>query len=79
MVLSVLCLKDVGIASTSVEKSMHMHEREIKITECGVLFITITTGINAYDSNVKIMFFKINCCISLVFMKTEIKLPLGIQ
>jgi len=50
--LSVLHLKDAGITSTSVEKSMHIHERDIKITEYGILFVTIITGINAYDSNV---------------------------
>lgn len=70
MVLSGLYLKDVGITPASVEKSLLMLEREIKITECGILFITVVTGLGAYDSNVEIMFFRINCCISLVFMKT---------
>lgn len=46
MDLSVLYFKDVGIASTSVEKSMLVRGREIKTTECGIPFMTIVTGIN---------------------------------
>lgn len=51
MDLSVLYFKDVGITPTPAEERMLVPGREMKSAGCGILFMTIITGINAHGSN----------------------------